>query len=107
MTGKRTREFNPGPASRSRKKRSQVGAKGLPRKRAVRVPWFETDTRTKKFDAKKRARKATGARGVKTNARRTRKAVRVPYNLFIEQFEKFRASQGAALTVGNTQTTAS
>jgi hypothetical protein len=75
----------------------------MPRKRAIRVPWFETDTRTQKFDAKKRARKAIGARGVKTNARRTRKAVRVPQDLFIAQFEKFRAAQAATLTVGKDQ----
>jgi hypothetical protein len=76
----------------------------MPRKRAVRVPWFETTTRTKKFDAKKRARKAIGARGVKTNARRTRKPARINQDVFIAMFEKYRASQEAALTVGNAQT---
>lgn len=77
--GHNTRDFDPGPPSRSRKKRTAIGAKGLPRRRAVRVPFFEVGTRSEKFAAKKRARQAIGARGVKTNARRTRKALRVPY----------------------------
>jgi hypothetical protein len=106
LTGKRTREFNPGPASRSRKKRSQVGAKGLPRKRAVRVPFFETETRSKKYEAKKLARKAIGARGVKTNARRTRKSTRVPFDkmqgmlraAMIEMAEKRQAELAATDT---------
>jgi hypothetical protein len=67
--------FNPGPPSTSRKKRSQIGARGLPRKRSARISWQDTETRLKKFKAKRRARKAIGARGVKTNARRTRKPV--------------------------------
>lgn len=104
LTGNRTREFNPGPPSRSRKKRSQVGAKGLPRKRAVRVPFFETETRETKYDAKKRARKAIGARGVKTNSRRTRKSKRVPFDkmqgmiraAMIEMAEKRQAALNAS-----------
>lgn len=87
MTGHRTREFNPGPPSRSRKKRSQVGAKGLPRRRAVRVPFFETETRERKYDAKKLARKAIGARGVKTNARRRRTSKRVPFAVMQEMIK--------------------
>ena len=84
LTGHRTREFNPGPPSTSRKKRAQVGATGLPRKRAIRVPFFEVATREKKFDVKKRARKALGARGVKTNSRRSRKSLRIPYKVVAE-----------------------
>jgi hypothetical protein len=65
-----TFEFNPGPPSTSRKKRSQIGAKGLPRKRAEKRSWLDSATAVKKFKAKKRARKAIGARGMKTNGRR-------------------------------------
>lgn len=80
-----SREYNPGPPSTSRKKRTQIGARGLPHVKAIRESWFETETRTKKHKAKKRARKAIGARGVKTNARRTRKPVyRVPVEVHDE-----------------------
>lgn len=63
------REFNPGPSSTSRKKRTQIGARGLPHKRAAKESWLDVPTRVKKAKAKKRARQAIGARGTKTNPR--------------------------------------
>lgn len=102
-----TREYNPGPPSTSRKKRTQIGARGLPRRRAVRLPFFEVATRSKKYDAKKRARKAIGARGVKTNARHTRKPYRVSPVIIEAAIKAIAAKESADRQAGLTTSAAS